>query len=100
MKANIKKAIIILDALAESHQNRAEGMRKLCNGWGEDKGPKGLGLEIAKIDETVISCIKLVKECLNEKPNCKHPKKDHDICDGMKYCMNCNENLERVKSKK
>ncbi len=24
---------------------------------------------------------------------CKHPKKDHDICDGTKYCMNCNLTL-------
>jgi len=25
---------------------------------------------------------------------CKHPKKDHDICKGIKYCMNCNLTLK------
>ncbi len=24
---------------------------------------------------------------------CTHPKKDHDIADGQKYCMNCNKDL-------
>ena len=25
---------------------------------------------------------------------CKHPKKDKDVCDGEKYCMNCNLTLK------
>lgn len=25
--------------------------------------------------------------------NCKHPKKMQDICDNVKYCMNCNMDL-------
>ena len=37
---------------------------------------------------------------LEEKSDCKHPKKDQDICDGIKYCCNCNEDLEIVKPKK
>ena len=31
--------------------------------------------------------------------NCKHPKKMQDICGGVKYCMNCNMDLEKVNLK-
>jgi len=26
---------------------------------------------------------------------CSHPKKDHDACGGVKYCMNCNITLKK-----
>ena len=68
MKANIKKAITIIDALMKSHENRAQGMRKLCKNWSDDNKLKGLGLEIAIVDDNVIECIKSIKECLVEKP--------------------------------
>ncbi len=32
--------------------------------------------------------------------NCKHPKKYQDICDGIRYCTNCNMDLENIKNKK
>ena len=35
----------------------------------------------------------LLPEQHRTKIVCRHPKKDHDICDGQKYCMNCNANL-------
>jgi hypothetical protein len=68
VKANIKKAIRIIDALMKSHENRAQGMRNLCKNWSDDSKLKGLGLEIAIVDDNVIECIKLIKECLVEKP--------------------------------
>ena len=68
MKVNIKKAIRIIDALIKSHENRAKGMRNLCQSWSEDNKLKGLGLEIAIVDDNVIECIKSIKECLVEKP--------------------------------
>ena len=68
MKANIKKAITIIDALMKSHENRAQGMRNLCKNWSDDSKLKGLGLEIAIIDDNVIECIKSIKKCLVEKP--------------------------------
>jgi hypothetical protein len=36
---------------------------------------------------------------LEKKSGCKHPKKYQDICEGVKYCCNCNEDLEIVKPK-
>jgi len=68
VKTNIKKAIRIIDALMKSHENRAQGMRKLCKNWSDDSKLKGLGLEIAIVDDNVIKCIKSIKECLVEKP--------------------------------
>ena len=68
MKANIKKAIKIIDILMKVHQSRAEGMRGLCKNWSDDSQIKGLGLEIAIVDDNVIKCIKSIKECLVEKP--------------------------------
>lgn len=39
-----------------------------------------------------------ILQILNEiKTNCKHPKKMHDTCDGIIYCMNCNFDLGKVK---
>ena len=43
-------------------------MRKLCKNWSDDSKLKGLGLEIAIIDDNVIECIKSIKKCLVEKP--------------------------------
>ena len=31
--------------------------------------------------------------------NCKHPKKMQDICDNIKYCMNCNMDLGKVNAR-
>ena len=28
--------------------------------------------------------------------NCQHPKKMQDICNNMRYCMNCNQDLGKV----
>jgi len=33
----------------------------------------------------------------NIQTNCKHPKKMHDTCGGVIYCMNCNFDLGKVK---
>ena len=90
-----------MDALIEFHADRAKGMRELCGNWGEDSKVKGLGLEVAKVDDDVIKALTAIKECLVvKKSGCKHPKKYHDICDGIKYCCNCNEDLEIIKPKK
>lgn len=39
-----------------------------------------------------LKCILLINSRLKQE-FCKHPKKDHDICDDTKYCMNCNLTL-------
>jgi len=42
-------------------------------------------------EQTIIDNLKLIKKELVSK--CKHPKNMHDTCKGVKYCMNCNEDL-------
>lgn len=44
--------------------------------------------EELKCLELTIFTISRVKQII-----CTHTKKDHDICDGVKYCMNCNLTL-------
>jgi len=50
----------------KSHENRAQGMRELCKNWSSDNNLKGLALEIAIVDDSVVECIKLIKECLEK----------------------------------
>ena len=35
----------------------------------------------------------LLPEQQRTKIVCRHPKKDHDVSDGQKYCMGCNMDL-------
>ena len=93
MKKNIKTAIKIIDFLVESHQKNADGIKKLTRDWNDD-GPKGLADTIASTHDDVAKCLLLIKKHIEEKPKCKHPKKMRDKCAGVKYCMNCNEDLE------
>jgi len=47
-----------------------------------------------KMLQDAITVIGRVKQLL-----CSHPKKDHDTCEGIKYCMNCNLTLLPKKRK-
>ncbi len=78
MKANVKKAIKIIDVIIESHSRRALGIRNLCKEWPEDNNLKGLGLEIANVDDNVIKCINAVKECLEEEPKRRKIEKNRN----------------------
>ena len=82
----IKKAIKLLDWWI----NQREEKIKLL-----DTEFKFNDLEITKVifenEKTIIDNLKLIlKEIV---PNCKHPKKMQDKCNGVKYCMNCNLDL-------
>ena len=53
---------------------------------------------ISKFTEALSSLlqrdISSLQKIKNEiEPKCKHPKKMQDICDGQRYCMNCNLDL-------
>ncbi len=56
------------------------------------KDAGSLGMAIASTHRDVAKAIDLLKSCI-EKPNCRHPKKMQDTCDGVLYCMDCNEDL-------
>ena len=55
-------------------------------------GPGALGMAIVSTHRDVAKAIDVLKSCI-EKPNCNHPKKMQDTCDGVLYCMDCNEDL-------
>ena len=46
---------------------------------------------IKDADTAIIANLDLIRKEL--VPNCKHPKKMHDTCQGQKYCMTCNMDL-------
>lgn len=92
MRKNIQSAIKITDGLIKAHLKNAKGMRTLVGSWNADV--KDLGLEIAGVHEDVAKCLLAIKNLLEEKPKCKHPKKMQDRCAGQLYCMNCNSNLD------
>ena len=82
----VPKALKILDWWIERREN---SLKKLQETIIFSDG------EITKVlvnsDKMIIHNLKLIKKEII--PNCKHPKKMHDICDGQKYCMQCNWDL-------
>ena len=93
MQKNVRTAIKIIDYLIESHIRNSNGIRDLVRDWG-DNGQKNLGISIASVHEDVAKALLVAKKYLEEKPNCKHPKKMQDTCKGKRYCMNCNKDLD------
>lgn len=94
MKKNIKTAIKIIDHLIECHLRNVNGIEKLTKDWDDDH-MKELAKGVASTHEDVAKCLLVVKNCIKEKPKCKHPKKMRDKSpDGQWYCMNCNEDIE------
>lgn len=73
----------------EAHLKNANGMRERVKDW--DNGSKRLGIVIAEVYEDVAKCILAIKK--NIQPKCKHPKKMQDVCEGQRYCMNCNMDI-------
>ena len=67
-------------------------MQELKQKWNYDNDkPTEIAQALIKTDETILSNLqKIIKELI---PNCNHPKKMIDVCDGQKYCMDCNFDL-------
>jgi len=87
---DLLKAVKICDHLITSHLKLAKAMREKVKDW--SGYPKDLAIAIAETSETVALSVSLIKE--NIQTNCKHPKKMIDECDGQKYCMKCNSNID------
>jgi len=68
------------------------GIKKLIKEWND---PTSIMTRCAELyidmNNDYSSIFSRIAELLVIK--CKHPKKDHDICKGVKYCMNCNSDL-------
>ena len=82
----LKKGIILID-LWIAH--RVQLIKEL------EEGNVFTDKEMTKVfidcDKRVIENLRQIKKEI--QPNCKHPKKMHDICKGQKYCMSCNLDL-------
>ena len=86
----LKKAVLICDDIIASHLKLANGMREKVKDWSDH--PKDLAMAIAETSETVALTVSLIKE--NIQTNCKHPEKMIDVCEGQKYCMKCNSDID------
>ena len=90
---NYAKAIRICDYLIKSHNKNAKGIEELIKkSMNPNDGAGSLGMAIASTHRDVAKALELLKSFI-EKPTCKHPKKMQDTCDGVLYCMDCNEDL-------
>ena len=97
MKKDIQKAIKITAYLIDIHLRNANGIEKLSKNWDDDERMKGLATSLISNNEDEAKCLLFLKNCLEGKPKCKHPKKMRDKCGNQWYCMNCNEYIEAPK---
>lgn len=75
--------------------------QELIDKWDDPKDIAQRSAELLKkTHQTYARAAFVTLAMLEKKSGCKHPKKYHDICEGIKYCCNCNEDLEIIKSKK
>ena len=96
----IKKAITILDLLIDTKGEVKSGIMDLLFKWGYD-GQDVMNRNAKMIISGIQNDIEWLQGIKNEllpeqhrtKIVCRHPKKDHDVCAGQKYCMNCNADL-------
>ncbi len=86
----VKRALEIIDGLIDFNNKCSRGTRDMVNDW--DGQPRRMADTIASIYEDESMILHLIKKEL--VPNCKHPKKMIDICEGKKYCMKCNSDVD------
>ena len=95
----VKKAIQAIDILLENKQEVRAGMLDPTKSWNKEKDMvSSMANTMANTLQKDIDWLQAIKRQLlpeqhRTKIVCRHPKKDHDICGGQKYCMNCNANL-------
>lgn len=98
---SVKKALEGLDYVIEVKAQTRSLMVELLTKWCLDKDDIATN-NVKLIFRSVLHDLSWLQAIRNQllpeqhriKIVCKHPKKDHDVCDGKKYCMNCNQDLE------
>ncbi|CUR52803.1 Putative ATP-dependent Lon protease [Nitrosotalea devaniterrae] len=85
-----KKAVQIVEMLLEIKTRHKQNLEKPENDWGIDVVGRLVQREITSLSNEISWLGALKKEIA---PPCKHPKKMQDMCEGQKYCMNCNLDL-------
>jgi len=93
----VKKAIVALKNLVENRKTLIIGFQDKSQSWNIGNEPiflpivdlfsEFLSKEIQYLDKVIQYMEK------GKLSTCKHPKKDHDKCGDVWYCMNCNEDL-------
>lgn len=97
---SVKMAVRDLNLLIEYKKHIKSSMLDLLYEWrndNEDVVSRNTKL-LVRLQQTDLDWLQGIKRQLlpeqhRTKIVCKHPKKDHDVCDGQKYCMNCNVDL-------
>jgi len=87
----IKKAIEILEWILNNKRKTIEEFYKPNIIDSKFDLSENLYRTLLMIAETDLYNLQVVKKQL--VPDCKHPRKMHDICGGQKYCMSCNMDL-------
>ena len=95
----VKKAVMGLDLLIQNKQKVRERILDLTQSWNKDKDVvSSMANRMADELQNDLNWLQAIKRQLlpeqhRTKIVCRHPKKDHDIANGQKYCMACNQNL-------
>ena len=97
---SVKKALNDLDSLIENKKQITSSILDLLHEWrndNEDVVSRNAKL-LVKLQQNDLDWLQGIKRQLlpeqhRTKIVCRHPKKDRDVCDGQKYCMNCNQDL-------
>ncbi len=93
----MKKAILALKKLVKHRKELISTFRDKNQLWhlGNYDLPSEMADGLAQfLSDEVKYLEKIIQILEGKKSKCKHPKKYRDKCDGVWYCMNCNENLE------
>jgi len=87
-----------LKILIMSANSSIKFYQDLIDEWNDPKDiAQRAALLLKKSHQKYAKAAYLTLAMLEKKSGCKHPKKYQDICNGVKYCCNCNEDLEIVK---
>ena len=88
-----KKAIQILDYLIEKKAERKSDFLDPKHSWnqGNEKILKDTISIISGFMQDEIYSLQTIRKEL--VPDCTHPPEMQDICEGQKYCMDCNMDL-------
>lgn len=92
----MKKAILALKNLVEHRKNLISAFRDKNQPW--HKGNHDLPSEMADglahfLSDEVQYLEKVIQSLENKSTKCRHPKKYRDKCEGVWYCMNCNQEI-------
>jgi len=94
----MKKIIFAITSLIEHRKNLIRGFQDKSQSW--NVGHEPLCIQIVDLFSEFLSKeIKYLEKVVvfaknDSSTKCKHPKKYHDKCDGIWYCMGCNLDLD------